>query len=578
VKRLGLVLILLFAMVMTISGQDIPEVAREDTVIFDIDAASVGSPFNYNWFIPGTSRNQGMHQAVWEPLFILNYETGEIQPWLGESMEPNDTLDVWTLKLFEGIKWQDGEDFNADDVIWTVNFLKDNAGFNGSGEIGPWVESVEKIDDLTVQFNLTRPNPRFQLDTFSVRIWGSVLIMPEHVFSEVDDIETFTFFDPDQGWPFGTGPYRLVTNDETSWIYDRFDDYWGVDVHGLPEPLRLEFIITGPEETKALLLADNELDSAMDMSLGALESAITQNPNVIAWFDGMPFAWPDPCPRELTLNHTVEPWGNADMRQAISLIIDREQVVEVAYEGTTISSRTFFVDYGGLAPVLDSVEQIPASANVAAAQELIEANGYTLNDDGFYEQDGEVLSLNIQASEDFIEKRRIANVVAEQLRLAGIDATVSIVAGPTWNTNKSIGQYEGVLNWDFCASVNEPWASLDQYNVRWLAPIGEETAGRTRNIMRWSGEAAEEYSAIVDELGTLPLGDPQVVELATEAYDILLQEQVSIPITQAKKIVPFNTTFWEGWPTAENNYNHPATWWNSTHQIIHNLTKSGVTE
>lgn len=570
-RLLLVVVLVLSAMAFSVSSQD---VAREDTVIFDIDAASVGSPFNYNWFIPGTARNQGMHQAVWEPLFILNYETGEIQPWLGESMVPNETLDVWTLTLFEGITWQDGEAFDADDVLWTINFLKDNPGYNGHGEIGPWVESVEKVDDLTVVFNLTGPNPRFQLDTFSVRIWGSVLIMPEHVFSQVEDMDTFTFYDPAQGWPFGTGAYTLTSNSETEWVYDRFDDYWGVDVHGLPEPLRLEFIITGAEDSKALLMADSQLDSAMDMSLGALEAILARNPNVIGWFDDLPFAWPDPCPRQLTVNHTIEPWDNPDMRLALSLIIDRNQVVDIAYEGTTIPSRTFFVDYGGLADIIDNVPQISPEADVAAAQALIEAAGYTMNSAGFYEKDGQVLSLNIQASEDFIEKRRIANVIVEQFREAGIDATARVVAGPTWGTNKSLGEFEGIMDWDFCASVNEPWASFNQFHVRWLAPIGEETDGRTRNIMRWSGEAAEAYSALVDEIGQLPLGDPRVTELAIEAYNILLDEMVAIPITQAKKIVPFDTTYWVGWPTAENNYNHPATWWNSTHQIIHNLTRA----
>jgi peptide/nickel transport system substrate-binding protein len=573
-KQLGFVMIIVLALGVLAVNVTAQDVAREDTVIFDIDAAAIGSPFNYNWFVPGTDRNQGMHQAVWEPLFILNYETGEILPWLGESMTVNDTLDVWTLKLYDGIMWQDGEAFNADDVVWTINFLKDNAGYNGSGEIGPWVESVEKIDDLTVQFNLLEPNPRFQLDTFSVRIWGSVLIMPEHVFSQVDDMDTFTFYDPDQGWPFGTGAYTLTTNTETEWIYDRYDAYWGTDIHGLPEPLRLEFIITGAEESKALLMADGQLDSAMDMSLGALEAVLNQNPNVIAWFEGMPFAWPDPCARQMSVNHTIPPWNDKGMRQALSLIIDRNEVVEIAYEGTTIPSRTFFVDYGGLAEVLDAVPQISAEADVEAARALIEANGYALNSDGFYEKDGEVLSLNIQASEDFIEKRRIMNVIVEQFRAAGIDAVGQVVAGPTWGDNKSQGNFEGIMDWDFCASVNEPWASLDQFNIRWLMPVGEEVAGRNRNIMRWSGPAAEEYSALVDELGTLALDDPRTTELAIEAYNILLEEMPAIPITQAKKIVPFDTTYWVGWPTAENNYNHPATWWNSTHQIIHNLTKA----
>ena len=560
-------------------GAGAQDVAREDIVIFDIDGASVPSPFNFNWFVPGTARNQGMHQAVWEPLFILNYENGEIQPWLGESFVANDALDVWTLTLNEGITWQDGEAMNADDVVWTISMLTDpdNIGLNEAANMQQWIESVEKVDDLTVNFNLKAPNPRFQLDFFSVRIWGSILIMPEHIFSDVEDIATFTFYDPEQGWPFGTGPYSLVSSSETEFIYDRHDEWWGVGTiaDALPEPLRLEFIVTGPEQNKSLLMADAQLDSAMDITLGAYEAIVAQNPNVIAWYEGMPFAWPDPCARQLSLNFEVEPWDNVDMRKAVSMLIDRNQVIEIAYEGTSIPSRTAYVDYGGLASVFDLVEDIhiDPAADVAAAQALIEANGYEMNSDGFYEMDGEVLSLPIQVSESFIEKRRIANVVVEQLRAGGIDATANVIAGGTWQDNKDFGNYEGTLDWDFCGSINEPWASLNRMTSTFYRPIGER-APSGNNHLRWSGEANEEYTALVDELGSLPLGAPETWELAAEAYRILDANQVVVPISQAKKLIPFDTTYWTGWPTATNNYNHPATWWNSTHQIIHNLEKA----
>ena len=211
----------------------------------------------------------------------------------------------------------------------------------------------------------------------------------------------------------------------------------------MPEPLRLMWIITGSEETRSLLAANNDLDSIMDISLGALDAIIAQNPNIVAWFDGMPFAWPDPCARQMSINHTVEPWGNPDMRNALNLIVDRNQIVEVAYEGTTIPSRSFYVDYGGLHNVIDNVPQLSATADVAGAQALIEGNGYALNSDGLYEKDGEVLGLVIQANEDFIEKRRIMNVIVEQFRAAGIDAVAQVVAGPTWNENKSLGNFEG---------------------------------------------------------------------------------------------------------------------------------------
>jgi peptide/nickel transport system substrate-binding protein len=57
--------------------------------------------------------------------------------------------------------------------------------------------------------------------------------------------------------------------------------------------------------------------------------------------------------------------------------------------------------------------------------------------------------------------------------------------------------------------------------------------------------------------------------LFVEAMDIWFDELPVIPITQAKKIIPFNTTYWTGWPTAENNFIHPPTWWQgNTEEII----------
>ena len=90
----------------------------------------------------------------------------------------------------------------------------------------------------------------------------------------------------------------------------------------------------------------------------------------------------------------------------------------------------------------------------------------------------------------------------------------------------------------------------------------------------WSGDGATAYGKIVDQIGTLPLGDPQIPGLVTQAYKYVFDETPVIPLVQAEKLVPFDTTYWTNWPTSDNNYNHPATWWNSTHQIILNLHKA----
>lgn len=580
--RIGLAFLvtLLLGTVVTV-GVTAQDVAREDTVIFDIDDAAVPNPTNFNFRVPGTNRNQGAHQAMWEPLFILNYETGEIEPYLGTSFEPNETQDVWTLHIREGVKWQDGEDFNADDVVYTIqSLLDDETGTLADAAVmQQWVESIEKIDDLTVQFNLLAPNPRFQLDYFSVRIWGSVIILPEHIWAGQDPY-TFTFYDEERGWPIGTGPYKLTSASPTEFIWDRDDNWWGAQTgfHELPEPLRLIWQITGSEENKALLMSNNQLDSAMNITLGAFEAIQARNPNVQAWHDELPYAWADPCPRQLSFNTTVPPWDDPNMRRAVSLIIDRNQIIEVAYEGTSTPSSTMFVQYGGMQPYIDAIVEagmgISPTADVAAGQALIEAAGFTMGSSGFYERDGEVLSADILVNNSTAEYTRTVDVIVEQLRAAGIDATSRPLTGQTWDDNVMNGNFVAAYNWDACGSVNEPWNSMNRFTNHFVVPVGERSPG-ANNWVRWDTEGTAAYTEIVDEMGTLPLGDPTIVDMVVEAYRYIYDEMPFIPLVQASKLVPFDTTYWTGWPTAENNYNHPATWWNSTHQIILNLRKAG---
>jgi peptide/nickel transport system substrate-binding protein len=580
-KRIGLLIVVTFLLSVVIAGVTAQDVAREDTVIFDIDDAAVPNPNNFNFRVPGTNRNQGAHQAMWEPLFVLNYETGEIEPYLGTSFDPNETQDVWTLHLREGVKWQDGEDFNADDVIYTIQSLLDDetATLADAASMQQWVESIEKIDDLTVQFNLLAPNPRFQLDYFSVRIWGSVVILPEHIWAGQDPF-TFTFYDEEQGWPIGTGPYRLTSASPTEFVWDRDDNWWGAATgfHELPQPLRLIWVITGSEESKAQLMSNNQLDSAMNITPGAFEAIQARNPNVIAWYDELPYAWADPCPRQLSFNTTVAPWDDPNMRRAISLIIDRNQIIDVAYEGTSTASQTMFVQYGGMQPYIDAIVNagmgINPAADLAAGQALIEGAGYALNAGGFYERDGEVLVADILVNNSTAEYTRTIDVVVEQLRNAGIDATSQPLTGQTWDANVMVGEFVAAYNWDACGSVNEPWNSMNRFTTHFVVPVGERSPG-ANNWVRWNTEGTAAYTEIVDQIGTLPLGDPAIVDMVVEAYQYIHDETPFIPLVQASKLVPFDTTYWTGWPTAENNFNHPATWWNSTHQIILNLQRAG---
>jgi len=563
--------------------EDYADASRAETVIFEVDArgGQFADPELMNPYVPGGLRNQGMHQAVQEPLFILNYQTGEIEPWLGESMDADETFTTWTLHIRKGVEWSDGEAFNADDIVFTMALLLEHTELGYAAGMQDWVESVEKVDDFTVTFNLTRPNSRFQLDNWSVRIWGGPVILPEHIWADQDPL-TFKNYDPDKGWPVFTGPYLLDSVNPTEFSYVRNDDWWGAKVgwKELPEPKKLIWVRSASDETAVNVMAQGGIDSLMDITLGQLQALQGQNPDVITWFDEMPLAWvPDPCSRTFEFNNAIEPWNDPDMRWAINYAVDRDEIVKIAYEGTTLKNRHYFPAY----PPLDALVDLAIAEGAWDVDELfthdpqktfaiLESKGYTREGDGYWQKDGEDLSLEIATHEGFIEKRRIAQVVTEQLQRSGINAVHVNQAGQTWGDNFRNGEFESRMGWQTCGSVNEPWATMDTFNTRWLEPIGTRA---NQNSWRWSGDKAEEYGALVDQIGSLPLGDPAIEPLFLQATALLFEELPVIPITEAKKIIPFLETYWTNWPTFDNQYVHPPTWWQHTHYIIHEIEATG---
>src|ERR1700687_1225996 len=120
-------------------------VDRTKTLILDMDSGRDLTPDVWNPYLPSRQLSQGYHQAVLEPLFMLNYETGQIQGWIGESMTSNATADQWTLKLRNGVMWSDGVPFTADDVVFSIQMLISHApDLVDSSTMKEWVASVTK--------------------------------------------------------------------------------------------------------------------------------------------------------------------------------------------------------------------------------------------------------------------------------------------------------------------------------------------------------------------------------------------------------------------------------------------------
>jgi peptide/nickel transport system substrate-binding protein len=575
--KIGAVLVLVVIIVLTpYQDVDAPttSVTRENTVIFDLDR-TIKTPENFNWLTPGVKRLHGAHQAMWEPLFILSYSTGELQPWLGLSIESNSTHDIWILTLREDVKWSDGEVFNADDVLFTATTVLESSAVSAREALNfkGQVQTVIKLDDYRVEFRLKRPNPSFHIDNFAVQNFSSFLVMPEHIWAG-KDMNSYDFYPP-----IGTGPYTFHSATTQRAIWDLNEDWWGAKAgfRELPEPLRLIWLESGGQENRAQMLQRNQLDAGQHLALGIFEAIKARNPNIIAWYDDFPYSWTDPCPRQLEFNTTIHPWDEPTMRKAISYIIDRQQIIDIVYEGSTLASRTMFVEYGAMTPFINEVIQagyeLPPKANITKGQRLIESNGYRLNDNNIYSKGGELLTANIMSNTASSETTNTVDLLVEQLQQAGIDArAIPIEDGVFWGETIPLGKFEMSYSWLSCGSVTEPWASMNRYTNNRIAPVGQRAPG-FNNTGRWNSEAATRYTEIVNEMGKLSLGDPRVNDLVPQAYFYLDTEMPFIPLVQAAKVLSFNQHYWKGWPSANNYYTHPMHWWNSTHLIIHNLKK-----
>jgi peptide/nickel transport system substrate-binding protein len=556
---------------------DEAELERRGMAIFDIDAGTVADPELWNPFAAGRRVDHGLCQALSEPLVILNYETGEYVPWLAESFTANDDATVWTLVLREGIKWHDGEAFDADDVVFTVNMLHDNPDLRWSDF--PTLDNVEKVDDLTVLFNLNEPDVRFVDRNIATKQGHGLIIVPEHLWADVDPF-TFTFHDPAQGWPVFTGPYLLESASEAEFVYARDDNWWGAAAgfQDMPAPEKLIWTSYGTEETRTAAMAKNDLDSLMSINLGSFLALKQLNPNILAWTDDLPYTWVDPCSRNLEFNHSHEPWGDPEMRWAINYAVSRDQIVEIAYEGTSIPSASFLPAFPPLQHYVDVAtdaglyEKYPLMTHdPELAKSIIESKGWTLNETtGYYEKDGQEFKMTV-ASFDDTEFNDIAAMVVEQLQAIGINAEHDIQTIPELIDNLLNGGFEAYVFFGACGSATEPWQSMDAFHVKHLPAEGEPVEGFYTNAMRWNTDNTVAYSDIVDEIKDLPLNDPQVDDLFVEAMDLWMEELPIIPLTEAIKLVPFDETYWTGWPTKGDNYVQPATWWGSTHLIIHNL-------
>ena len=168
-----------------------------------------GPPSNWNpimnWaYAPGTIG------LVYETLFLYDPLTDEYIPWLATSGEWVSD-EIYEVTLREGVTWADGEAFDAEDVVFTVELGKmPSVPF---APLWDWLESVEAVDSHTVRFTFS--NPRYQQ-------WANFIyfhpMVPEHIWRDFAEEDVTGGANED---PIGTGPYRYLTHSDDRMVWKR---------------------------------------------------------------------------------------------------------------------------------------------------------------------------------------------------------------------------------------------------------------------------------------------------------------------------------------------------------------------
>ncbi|MEX1018296.1 MAG: ABC transporter substrate-binding protein, partial [Litorilinea sp.] len=405
------------------------DVPREKTLIYMQQSAD-GQLLNNGLGNPYTPGSEG-HRAVTgahEPLFFYSAFADEFIPWIATGYEYNDDYTELIVNIREGVEWSDGHPFTAIDVAFMLNALIQQAPvLRNSTEVKEWVSEAEAVDDLTVRIAFYEPRPRFVFSHLTAKFDTGIYWLPEHVFRDIEDIASFEFYDPEQGWPLYTGPYNVTFWSNEQQFVDRRDDWWAAKIGfaELPEVERILNLPSASDERAAQLVINNEVDTTFHLQVSTVEQSVIQNPNVITHSGReSPFGYLDWWPVSMWFNCEEPPFNTKETRWALSYAIDRQQMIDVGLGGAGMMTSLPFPEYPPLLPYFEAtaplLEQYPTNEfNLEKSAALMEGQGYELDSEGFWVRDGARVDATITTFSIFND---VGPIVAEQLRRGGFES------------------------------------------------------------------------------------------------------------------------------------------------------------
>ncbi|MDM8518949.1 ABC transporter substrate-binding protein [Anaerolineales bacterium HSG6] len=237
------------------------------------------------------------------------------RPYLLERWEANDDVTEWTLYLKKGINFNNGQELQADDVMFTIGeWLNEDVGSSMLGLLSylDGMQSVEKVDDYTIKFHLSAGN----------------IGVPEHLFHYPGIILPRDFGGDFIKQPVGTGPFTLEEYAEGERArFKRREDYWrnGADGKSLPYLDELTYISIDRDASVAAIQG------------GQVDSLFQPRPSDWQALKDVPGLTVRPVSTAqcyvTRMRVDLEPWTDVRVRNALKMCHDREKILQLAYFG-----------------------------------------------------------------------------------------------------------------------------------------------------------------------------------------------------------------------------------------------------
>jgi peptide/nickel transport system substrate-binding protein len=252
-------------------------------------------------------------------------------PYLLKNWEVSKDLKTWTLNVRQDVKWNNGDSFTADDVIFNFNqWMNKDVGSSMLGLVGEYLDltGVERVDQYTVKLNLKKPE----------------IAVPEHLFHYPALIMNHRTFEGDFiKSPVGTGPYTLETYlpGERAVVKAR-KDYWNQGSDGKPLPYMdgMEFIDMGTEmapQIAALKAGEVDMIDLGDVAGVDVFQAVKDDANIQI----LPVT--SASTRVLRMRVDLKPWDDNKVRTALKICQHHEKLLSLVYFNEGLQGQDFHV-------------------------------------------------------------------------------------------------------------------------------------------------------------------------------------------------------------------------------------------